>query len=218
MKDVQEKNNQAADFALAILQIGAILQRGGSFVHVMNAMNFESKARDVLAGLRRELSPATADRVQAVLAKVAADRETREIRIARATAGRDRLPWQDRLGELVEEMRGKGWSFGLLVDEGEASHRLLQADLAIRSFFRDHGEFPAELRDLVPEYLPQELIDPHSGHRFKYRPGAPEFTLYSVGWDGRDDGGKFASQNSYLNSRFKKEPGLDFDLDTYTRQ
>ena len=35
------------------------------------------------------------------------------------------------------------------------------------------------------------------------------FTLYGVGWDGRDDGGKFATWDTY-----RTETGWDYDLDT----
>jgi hypothetical protein len=58
-----------------------------------------------------------------------------------------------------------------------------------RCHLRD-GKFPAELDALVPQFLSAVPIDPMSAKALRYRPnGDGSFTLYSVGEDGRDDGG-----------------------------
>jgi hypothetical protein len=63
--------------------------------------------------------------------------------------------------------------------------------LAIRLYEVDHGAPPAKLDLLVPDYLPAIPIDPFAsdGHMMRYiaTPGAE--AVYSVGQNGRDDGG-----------------------------
>lgn len=54
-----------------------------------------------------------------------------------------------------------------------------------------HGEYPATLDALVPEYLARVPLDPASVEPLRYRLEAPDkFTLWSVGWNGVDDGAK----------------------------
>jgi hypothetical protein len=54
-----------------------------------------------------------------------------------------------------------------------------------------HGDYPESLEALIPEFcatLPRDII---GGGPLEYRKtGAASFLLYSVGWNGRDDGGK----------------------------
>jgi len=53
-----------------------------------------------------------------------------------------------------------------------------------------HGEYPENLAALVPEYLPALPPDVVNGQPLQYR-RLPEgrFVLYSLGWNGKDDGG-----------------------------
>jgi len=53
-----------------------------------------------------------------------------------------------------------------------------------------HGEYPKTLEELVPQFaerLPHDII---GGQPLRYdRTGEGRFVLYSIGWNGRDDGG-----------------------------
>ncbi|MFH0983762.1 MAG: hypothetical protein V2A79_19780 [Planctomycetota bacterium] len=63
--------------------------------------------------------------------------------------------------------------------------------LALRRHARENqGKYPATLADLSIELEPDDLIDPFSGVEFKYTRTADGWTLYSVGSDGTDNGGK----------------------------
>ena len=97
--------------------------------------------------------------------------------------------------------------------------RLLQADLAIRLFQRDHGRLPATLDELLPNYLSAIPLDAYVQKPLIYRPTADAFLLYSVGHDGRDDGGTFTNMSTYYSrdSIGHFITGYDFDLDTNTR-
>jgi hypothetical protein len=58
-----------------------------------------------------------------------------------------------------------------------------------RSWLR-HGKLPSDLAALVPEFLTSVPIDYMDGKPMKYRLNADgSFTIYSVGEDGKDDGG-----------------------------
>jgi hypothetical protein len=53
------------------------------------------------------------------------------------------------------------------------------------------GDYPANLDALVPEFLPALPDDVLTGEPYRYRrESAQKFTLYSVGWNLKDDGGK----------------------------
>ncbi len=71
------------------------------------------------------------------------------------------------------------------------THRLLTITaIALKRYQLQHRQFPAELDELVPAFLTAVPMDLMSGQPLRYRRNADgSFTLYSVGEDGKDDGG-----------------------------
>ena len=61
-------------------------------------------------------------------------------------------------------------------------------------FRRDRAALPGALTDLVPAYLSDVPVDPHSGRPLLFRPAAGAYTIYSVGPDQKDDGGDLTSE------------------------
>ena len=60
-----------------------------------------------------------------------------------------------------------------------------------------HGEYPETLNALVPQYFDKLPHDAITGEPLKYRrSGDGGFILYSVGWNGTDDGGKGVMKES----------------------
>lgn len=58
-----------------------------------------------------------------------------------------------------------------------------------------HGSYPEKLDALAPAFLPKPLPDPMTGQPFRYRRTDDGwFQLYSVGEDGKDDGGVFRTK------------------------
>ena len=54
-----------------------------------------------------------------------------------------------------------------------------------------NGKYPAQLNALAPAFIPTLPHDALTGESYRYRlDGADQYTLYSVGWDLKDDGGK----------------------------
>lgn len=72
----------------------------------------------------------------------------------------------------------------------ETQREMTCAAIAIQRYQIRAGKLPADLAALVPAYLPQLPHDWMNGEPLRYRLNADgTFTLYSVGEDGRDDGG-----------------------------
>ncbi|MGV3526808.1 MAG: hypothetical protein ACO1RX_21500 [Candidatus Sericytochromatia bacterium] len=62
--------------------------------------------------------------------------------------------------------------------------------LALLAYASEHGEYPSTLQELVPAYLPELPLDPFGGRPFRYRRELTGPVVYSVGINGRDDGGQ----------------------------
>jgi hypothetical protein len=72
----------------------------------------------------------------------------------------------------------------------ETERSMTLCAIAIKRHSLRHGRPPASLEALVPDYLPAVPIDFMDGKPLKYRLNADgSYTLYSVGEDGKDDGG-----------------------------
>ncbi|MBI5802294.1 MAG: hypothetical protein HZA92_16410 [Verrucomicrobia bacterium] len=102
----------------------------------------------------------------------------------------------------------------LLPALGKAMHRACQAQgfaqlaitaCALERHWLARGSYPESLGALAPEFAKQLPLDPMSGQPFHYeRTADGRFRLWSVGWNGKDDGGAVG-----LREPAKKE--LDFE-------
>ena len=78
----------------------------------------------------------------------------------------------------------------------EARQGVLEAVLAAQAYRRDHGEFPEKLSQLIPDYLssvPLDPLNPAGGTLLYRRDAASKSIVWSVGNDGVDGGGNFAT-------------------------
>lgn len=94
---------------------------------------------------------------------------------------------------LSNQPFGVGGSMVRRVVETETTRRMMVTALALKRYHLRHGQPAATLDALVPELLPAVPVDGMDGKPLRYRP-TPDgtFLLYSVGEDGRDDGGDFS--------------------------
>jgi len=74
--------------------------------------------------------------------------------------------------------------------EGLARLRTARAALAVERFRLANGRLPAELNQLTPRFLATLPRDPFDGEQLRYKLLPTGYVLYSIGPDGRDDGGK----------------------------
>jgi hypothetical protein len=75
------------------------------------------------------------------------------------------------------------------VAKGEARSRGITALFAIRLFEMEKGHLPQSLDELVPEYLENVPLDPFDLKPLRYRKREGKWVIYSIGPDGKDDGG-----------------------------
>jgi hypothetical protein len=76
------------------------------------------------------------------------------------------------------------------VSHNETQNVLLCTAFAIRAYKADHGKYPAKLSDLVPTYLSKVPADPFAlKGSLRYMPTYKKYILYSIGPDGKDNGG-----------------------------
>jgi hypothetical protein len=71
----------------------------------------------------------------------------------------------------------------------EARHRAAKAALAVERYRLVHNVLPNQLSDLVPDFLTAVPMDPFDGASLRYKKLAKGYVIYSVGMDGKDDGG-----------------------------
>ena len=80
---------------------------------------------------------------------------------------------------------------------------LLLLQLALHAYKLEHNKYPTKLSDLAAGYLKSIPLDPFSrGGVYKYRLTSDGYTLYSLGPDLKDDGGKAATRAGYSAIRF----------------
>ncbi|MBI3851955.1 MAG: hypothetical protein HY298_16990 [Verrucomicrobia bacterium] len=109
----------------------------------------------------------------------------------------------------------------------ETDRSLTVCAVVLKRYSLRHGKLPTTLDVLVPEFISSVPVDYMDGKPVKYR-FKPDgtFTLYSVGEDGRDDGGDLALMDGRKNTRSlwaRKDfvwpsPALPEEIETYRKE
>ncbi len=104
---------------------------------------------------------------------------------------REHLGWYDQLRYLISsEPFGLGDNTTSKILGYQTQQQMMLAAIAIARHQLRHGGVPTSLKALVPEYLPILPKDWMDGKPLRYEPkSAHTYLLYSVGEDGKDDGG-----------------------------
>jgi hypothetical protein len=89
------------------------------------------------------------------------------------------------LGALSPWLVGQWQEFAMFARSG-----LRDLAFALAEYRRDRGRYPAKLKKLVRRYISPLPLDRFSGADFRYRLQGKGYLLYSVGPNGRDDGGR----------------------------
>ena len=87
----------------------------------------------------------------------------------------------------------------------ETARNVVVTAIALKRYELQHHQPPAKLDELIPDLLQTVPIDCMDGQPLRYRPNADgTFLLYSVGTDGKDDGGDPSLQKNinYTGSNF----------------
>ena len=90
-----------------------------------------------------------------------------------------------------------------------AGDQLLMLRLALRVYRVQNGVYPPNLDALTPHILRSIPADPFgAGAIWHYKPSGQSYLLWSIGPDGRDDGGKPIAWRNSLRSRIGERPRL----------
>ena len=164
------------------------------------ALDWDLVARDSTGWFDRMVAalrlPTRAERVKAL---GAAEAELK------ALAGK-RPAGDDALHRLLRQGGGKAASqqvsntlltlllpaIGKVADAHDRSlqvERNLHVATALAAYRAEHGKYPAKLEDLAPAYFEAVPDDLFAGRPLVYKPAEKGYVLYSVGVNGKDDGG-----------------------------
>ncbi len=75
-------------------------------------------------------------------------------------------------------------------DRTQQTHDNLMVALALEAYRRENGTYPEKLAALAPKFIPAVPGDVFSGEGLIYRREGKGYLLYSIGPDGKNDGGR----------------------------
>ena len=75
---------------------------------------------------------------------------------------------------------------------------------ALERFRKDNGRLPARLGEVAPKYLKTVPRDVVNGEMPRYQRDGKKYSIYSVGWDGKDGGGKTVLREAWGSVDFDK--------------
>ena len=103
--------------------------------------------------------------------------------------------WPTRLGVLADDERQT--FLGDNLTYARNSHLAMQdcllMEICIELYRQQHQRFPAELKELIPDYLERLPQDPYGNdgsYRYSVTSDGSDYQLYSIGPDHVDSGGK----------------------------
>lgn len=98
--------------------------------------------------------------------------------------------------------------------KSKTENELLLVTLALHAYKLDNGHYPNSLNELLPAYIQQLPEDEFSKRgSFGYKVAGKSYVLYSVGPDGKDDGGKaICNPSKPLSDEFRIEENSKGDI------
>ena len=104
---------------------------------------------------------------------------------------------------LSHESEGMGLGLLRQTMTAEVTQKMTVTAIALKRYQLKHGAYPPDLNALVPEFVPAVPLDPMDGQPLRYRPNSDgTFTLYSIGYNGKDDGGNPALNTPIEDSNY----------------
>lgn len=105
--------------------------------------------------------------------------------------GNPRQAFSERVGQVFLSILFVPWDSSLKSQDCWTMRvELNSLAFALAAYRADHGVYPEKLADLVPDYVEKLPADFFSGSKPHYRREGTGYLLYSVGPNGKDDGGK----------------------------
>jgi hypothetical protein len=214
---IKKEPQVAGDYALACVELSQAMGRGGLAVDSLVGRALEGVGYGQLAKVRGGLS---IDQLREVLTALARDSQRRDefaVIRAREVDYNDRLRgFAARLENILLEISGRKapWEESFLgaCRRRRAENALLRIHLSAQLFTAERGREPVTFDELVPDYLPSLPLDPYTNQPLRCKTEAGKPIVYSVGWDGVDNGGQFTIPATYHSQK-----GYDLDMEMLTR-
>ncbi|MBI4027834.1 MAG: hypothetical protein HY360_22810 [Verrucomicrobia bacterium] len=114
------------------------------------------------------------------------------------------LKRQEALPESLTKLFLDNSRWELVRDIGCVAYlRIAETAIAIERYRLARGRLPDQLNDLVPANLPAVPVDPFDGKPIRYKPSGKGYVVWSIGNDGKDDGGKeWPRDNAVPSTRY----------------
>jgi hypothetical protein len=120
-----------------------------------------------------------------------AESRNEPISLGLSVLGAPRKAISEQLGINLAVSLAPSWSACWdAADRGTMQHELTALAFAIAAYRADHNAYPAQLADLTPQYVAKAPKDLFNDSDLHYRREGNGYLLYSVGINGKDDGGK----------------------------
>jgi hypothetical protein len=104
----------------------------------------------------------------------------------------------EAIGQVLIALNSPGLlKASLAADRTEQRFINLRLAVSLEAFRADRGRYPNQLADLAPKYLAAIPDDLFSGKPLVYKPTKDGYLIYSVGANGKDDGGKTFGDEPY---------------------
>ena len=209
LDQIEGRPAAAAQKALDVIKAGHRGTRGGLLNDTLAGVACEWYGIRVLAQVRNQLKADQCRSLIDALETIDGEREPISKIVARDRAwtasgysifARAALALSPTVNNMVNASTASAKSSS---DRNAARLRLLIAEFAIECYRQETGIYPPSLEALVPKYLARVPEDPFVGRPLRYRLATPEgYRVFSVGPDGRDDGGKpFPEKSDWTKAR-----------------
>ncbi|MGD9721542.1 MAG: hypothetical protein AB7O59_06360 [Pirellulales bacterium] len=213
LAETEGRRADAVQVYLDCVQLGDAAARGGLLVHELVGIALRSVGMQGLAKQVPHLNAAELSGVLTRLQQLDTNREPFEDLMAREElSASTSYPWALRLQfKLDDSMLQPAIEASLNARKrNDAQLQLILTEAAVRHYMFEHKVPPESLSDLVPKYFAAVPLDPYSDGRLVYRRTADGYVLYSVGINGRDDGGQ---RETLANATQSGQGDLFFDAD-----
>ncbi len=214
----QGRYTDAARIALDNVRLGQAVARESLLVDYLTGAAVEDIGNESLYQVLPQLNADDCRETVAALAEIERRREPVEDALYRERVCSENLiGWTGHFLDLPTRLASadhRRLMLGLR-DRQQAKTRLLIAELALRACQLERGTLPDQLEPLVPEFLAELPIDPFDpeGRPLRYVRTAGGHVLYSVGCDGKDDGGRPPARNP--SGGYELEADGDLQLDVF---
>jgi hypothetical protein len=213
---------KAAAVNLEILKLAASAGTGGLMIDSLGSIGIEIQGLLGLSRVAPELSAEDARRLAAELMRIDRERESTAVVNARDLAYYvAKGPWQLRVmktftpGQIRKMRQPSEAGFETAEQRAHAYRRLLAVKLTLAVYRLDHPEAPVPLSldALVPGELDAVPVDPYAKDngplRLHVDAEGKTAHVYSVGPDGKDDGGAPTPPGTIVNAVYLGDLTLD---------